>query len=72
MSPTRILAIGGYLAAGLCLAALELAARRNGSRLPTLGHLCGYALRFRSAGLPVGRIAGYAVWCWLGWHLFAR
>jgi hypothetical protein len=72
MSLTRELAIGGYLAAGLGLVVLELLARRKGSRLPTLGQLSGYVLRFRAAGLPVGRIVGYAVWCWLGWHLFAR
>jgi hypothetical protein len=72
MSLTRDVAIGAYVAAGLGFAVLELLARREGSRLPTMGHLCGYVLRFRAGGLPVGRIAGYAVWWWLGWHLFAR
>lgn len=72
MSLTRDLAVGGYLSAGLALATLELLARRAGARLPTLGQLCGYVLRFRAGRVPVGRIAGYAVWCWLGWHLFAR
>jgi hypothetical protein len=72
MGLTRVLAIGAYVAGGLMLAALELLARRDGSRLPTLADLCGYVMRWRAGPVPVGRIAVYAVWWWLGWHLFAR
>ncbi|GAA5181802.1 hypothetical protein GCM10023322_17310 [Rugosimonospora acidiphila] len=72
MSLTRTVAIGAFVAGWLALAALELLARREGSRLPTVGQLCGYVMRYRAGIVPVGRIGVYAVWCWLGWHLFAR
>jgi hypothetical protein len=29
-------------------------------------------MRYRSGRLPMGRIAVYGFWLWLGWHLFAR
>jgi uncharacterized protein DUF6186 len=72
MSATRLVAIGAFLTVGLVFAAMELLARREGAKLPTLGDLCGYVMRYRAGGLPVGRIAAYGFWWWLGWHLFAR
>jgi hypothetical protein len=53
-------------------AAVEIAARRDGSRVPTLGEVCGVVMRYRVGPLPVGRIAMFGFWWWLGWHFLAR
>lgn len=52
--------------------AVEVAARREGSRVPTLGEVCGVVMRYRVGPLPVGRIALFGFWWWLGWHFLAR
>jgi hypothetical protein len=72
MSVTRSLAICGFAVALLGFVAFEWLARREDSRLPTLGDVLGFVLRYRAGGLPVGRIAVYGFWWWLGWHFFAR
>jgi hypothetical protein len=71
-SLTRVLAIGAFVLAFGGFATVEWVARRGGSRVPTLGDLGGFVMRYRSGRLPVGRIAVYGFWLWLGWHLFAR
>ena len=53
-------------------AAVEIAGRREGSRVPTLGEVCGVVMRYRVGPLPVGRIAMFGFWWWLGWHFLAR
>jgi hypothetical protein len=53
-------------------AAVEIAARREGSRVPTLGDVCAVVMRYRVGPLPVGRIAMFGFWWWLGWHFLAR
>jgi hypothetical protein len=53
-------------------AAVEVAARREGSRVPTLGEVCAVVMRYRVGPLPVGRIAMFGFWWWLGWHFLAR
>jgi len=72
MSVSRLVTIGLFLTGAALLGALELASRREGSRIPPLGELAGLVLRYRSGRLPVGRIAMYGFWWWLGWHFFAR
>jgi Family of unknown function (DUF6186) len=69
---TRALAVFGFLAVFVVAAAVEWAARRPGSKIPTVAALCGVAMRYRVGRLPVGRIAVLGFWWWLGWHLFAR
>lgn len=69
---TRAFAIGGFVLAGLLVVAVELAARREDSRVPTLGDLCGYVMRYQVGRVPVGRIGILGFWWWLGWHFFAR
>ncbi|MDR7273393.1 DUF6186 family protein [Catenuloplanes atrovinosus] len=69
---TRAIAIGGFVLAGLLVVALELAARRDGSRVPTFGDLCAYVMRYQVGRVPVGRIGILGFWWWLGWHFFAR
>jgi hypothetical protein len=72
MSVTRLLALGSFAAAGVALVVLEWLGRRPGSRIPPAGAVVGAAVRWRVGRLPLGRILGYALCCWIGWHLFAR
>jgi hypothetical protein len=53
-------------------AGIEIAARREHSRVPTIGEVCGVVMRYRVGPLPVGRIAMFGFWWWLGWHFLAR
>ncbi|MFC7550211.1 DUF6186 family protein [Plantactinospora sp. GCM10030261] len=69
---TRLLAIGGFTVALLLFAAVEWAARREGSRIPTLGEACAYVMRYEVGNVPVGRIGLFGFWWWVGWHFFAR
>lgn len=72
MSVTRVLAISGFLLAFLLLVLVEWAARREQSKIPTMGDLAGFVMRYEVSRLPVGRIAVFGFWWWLGWHFFAR
>jgi hypothetical protein len=72
MSLTRALAIGGFVAAFALFAAVEWAARREGSKIPRLADLCAYVMRYEVGRVPVGRIGVFGFWWWLGWHFFAR
>ncbi|MEV4629221.1 DUF6186 family protein [Micromonospora sp. NPDC049523] len=72
MSATRMLAIGGFLLAFVLFAVVEWAARREGSRIPTLGDVCAQVMRYEVGPVPVGRIGLFGFWWWLGWHFFAR
>ncbi len=69
---TRALSIAGYVLAGLILCGVEIAARRENSKIPTLSAVCGFVMQYRAGRMPVGRIAMYGFWWWLGWHFFAR
>jgi hypothetical protein len=64
---TRAVTIAGFAVVLSALAALELIARRGGTRVPTLGQWLGYLMR-----RPAGRALILAGWLWLGWHYFAR
>lgn len=64
---TRSLMIAGYLAVIVVAVALDLAARRGGSRLPTIGDVASKLSARRS-----GRVAVMFAWWWLGWHFFVR
>jgi hypothetical protein len=59
---TRVLTIIGFCAVILALFLLECLARREGSRIPTLGQWLGYVMRPRAGRLLV----------LLGWHFFSR
>jgi Family of unknown function (DUF6186) len=72
MSVTRVLAIAGFLSVLVMLAAVEIAARRESSKIPTLAEVCGFVMRYQVGRLQVGRIAVYGFWWWVGWHFFAR
>jgi Family of unknown function (DUF6186) len=64
---TRVITIAGFAAVILALFGLELLARREGSRIPTLGEWLGYVMRPRA-----GRLLILVGWLWLGWHYFSR
>jgi hypothetical protein len=51
---------------------VEWAARREDSRIPTFGDVCAYVMRYEVGPVPVGRIALFGFWWWMGWHFFAR
>jgi Family of unknown function (DUF6186) len=63
----RTLFVAGYLALTVAAVALELAARRETSRLASLGDVVS-TLSSRRAG----RVAVVFGWWWLGWHFFVR
>ena len=72
MSMTRLLAITGFVLAGLAILVVEWAARRPDSRVPTLGEVSAVVMRYELGGLPIGRLSILGFWFWLGWHFLAR
>jgi len=72
MSTTKIVVIGLFLVALLLFAAVEWIARRPDSPVPSLADLTAFVLRYEVGRLPIGRIAVYGFWWWVGWHFFAR
>ncbi|GIJ07227.1 hypothetical protein Van01_04410 [Micromonospora andamanensis] len=68
----RVLAIGGFLVGLALFGLVEWLARREGSKIPTLGELCGYVMRYEVGPVPVGRIGLFGFWWWIGWHFLAR
>jgi hypothetical protein len=72
MSPTRTATILAFVVVAALFAAVEWRARREDSRIPTLSDVCGFVMRYRVGRIPVGRIAVFGFWWWVGWHFFAR
>lgn len=72
MSLTRFVSIGLFVLAGALFLVVARFARGPGSRIPSLADVCGFVMRYRSGRVPVGRIAMYGFWWWVGWHFFAR
>lgn len=72
MSITRLVTIAAFVLAAALLAAMEWAARREGSRIPTAGDVCAWVMRYRVGRVPLGRLAVLGFWWWIGWHFFAR
>ncbi|MEU5787169.1 DUF6186 family protein [Micromonospora purpureochromogenes] len=68
----RTLAVTGFLTALLLFAVVEWASRRPGSRVPSLGDVGAYVMRYEVGPVPVGRIGVFGFWWWLGWHFLAR
>jgi len=65
--PTRTVTIAGFAVLVAAMIALEILARRPGSRIPTVGQWLGYLTRPK-----LGRVLILLGWWWLGWHYFAR
>jgi hypothetical protein len=72
MSVTRIATLVAYVLALALIVTLEVAGRREGSRVPTLAQLCGFVMRYRVGRVPLGRVALLGFWWWVGFHFFAR
>ncbi|MER7002743.1 DUF6186 family protein [Dactylosporangium sp. NPDC000555] len=72
MSGGQLLVAALFSVALGLFAAVEIAAHREGSRVPSIGDVCGVVMRYRIGPLPVGRIAMFGFWWWLGWHFLAR
>ncbi|MEY9861745.1 hypothetical protein ABH935_007388 [Catenulispora sp. GAS73] len=66
MSPRVITAVG-YALIGLAALAVEVVARRPGSRVPTFAQLVHTVMRERW-----GRVGMLLVWWWLGFHFLSR
>ncbi|HEX3825020.1 MAG TPA: DUF6186 family protein [Mycobacteriales bacterium] len=63
----RALTIAGYLGFTAAAVALDLLARRSGSRLATISDVFG-----KLSDRRIGRVAVMLLWWWLGWHFFVR
>ncbi|MGI5244654.1 DUF6186 family protein [Dactylosporangium sp. CA-139066] len=72
MTAGQLLVASLFAAAIALFAGVEIMARREGSRVPSLGDVCGVVMRYRVGPLPVGRLAMFGFWWWLGWHFLAR
>ncbi len=72
MSVTRAVTLLLLAVGALGLVAVQTVARRPGSRIPTLGAVCGYLMAYRLGRVPVGRIGLLGFWWWLGYHFLAR
>jgi Family of unknown function (DUF6186) len=64
---TRVITIIGFVCVISALVTLEIVARRDTNRIPTVGQWLGYLMRARA-----GRLLVLLGWLWLGWHYFAR
>jgi hypothetical protein len=69
---SHTLTIAAFVLAGLALGGLELWSRRPESRVPSLGAMAAFVMGYRAGRVPIGRIAMYGFWWWIGWHFFAR
>jgi hypothetical protein len=72
MSVSRALTIAAFGVALALFAVVEVLGRWGQSKIPTLGDVCAVVMAYRVGPLPVGRIAMFGFWWWLGWHFFAR
>lgn len=72
MSATRVATLIAYALALALIGVLEIAGRREGSRVPTLAQICGFVMRYRIGPVPLGRVALLGFWWWVGFHFFAR
>jgi len=72
MSVTRIVIVSLFALTAILFAVVEWLSRRENSRIPSLGDLSGFVMQYRVGRIPVGRVAVYGFWWWVGWHFFAR
>ena len=68
---SRWIAIGGFVLAALLVIAVEWAARRY-RRIPTLSDMAAVIMTHEAGRIPVGRVAMFGFWWWVGWHFLAR
>jgi hypothetical protein len=68
---TRWIAIAGFVAAALLVIAVEWVARRY-RKIPTLGDMAAVIMTHEAGRIPVGRVAIFGFWWWVGWHFLGR
>ena len=68
----KALIIVSFFCVAVVVAVLEMLARRENSKIPTLSDLTAFVMTYRAGNVPMGRIAVLGFWWWLGWHFFAR
>jgi hypothetical protein len=64
---TRVITIAGFVAVIVAGIALEMIARRPGSKIASVGEVLGQVMRQRT-----GRVIVFVMWFWFGWHFMAR
>jgi hypothetical protein len=72
MTFSRILVISAFILAFIAFAVVEWLSRREDSKIPSMGDLTAFVMQYEVGRLPVGRVAVYGFWWWVGWHFFAR
>jgi hypothetical protein len=69
---SRIIVIGLFILVAVLLGVVAWFARREESRIPSLGEVAGFVMQYEVGRVPVGRVAVLGFWWWAGWHFFAR
>ena len=69
---TKYVIISLFGVVAISLVVVGLLARRESSRVPSLGDISAFVMDYRVGRLPVGRVAVLGFWWWVGWHFFAR
>ena len=69
---SRVIIISLFGVAALAFVIVALLARREDSKIPTLGELSGFVMTYQVGNVPVGRVAVLGFWWWVGYHFFAR
>ena len=72
MMLSRILVISAFLLGLVAFAVVEWLSRREDSKIPSMGEVTAFVMQYEVGRLPVGRVAVYGFWWWVGWHFFAR
>ena len=71
MTLTRWIAVAGFVVVALIVVAFEWAARRYG-KIPTLSDMAAVIMTHQVGRIPMGRVAVFGFWWWVGWHFLAR
>jgi hypothetical protein len=69
---SRIIVISLFGLAAVLFAVVGLLSRSEKSKIPSLADLTGFVMEYKVGKLPVGRVAVYGFWWWVGYHFFAR
>lgn len=69
---SRFIIISLFVVAACVFTVVGWLARREDSKIPTIGDLSGFVMKYQVGKVPVGRVAVLGFWWWIGWHFFAR
>ena len=67
----RWVAVGGFVLVAILVIAVEWIARVT-RRIPTLSDMAAVVMTHEVGKIPVGRVAVFGFWWWVGWHFLAR